>query len=122
MKVQTCADGRKQRKKEIPGDATSSTVSMEYIIIRATVDVHEVCGVSICNILGAFISADMDKDVKIALNVRLAELVVKIEPQIYRQHVIYEKGRSVLYITLKKALYRCLILVLSVYLGLNLYH
>ena len=36
--------------------------------------------------------------------------MVNIEPQIYRQHVIYEKVRPVRYVTLKKALYSFLIL------------
>ena len=47
----------------------------------------------------------MDKDVKLELSGRLAELMVNILPQIYRQHLIYDMGRLVLYATLKKALY-----------------
>ena len=34
--------------------------------------------------------------------------MVKIAPQIYIQHVIYYKGRTFLYVALKKALYGCL--------------
>ena len=49
----------------------------------------------------------MDKDANMALCGRLAELMVNIETQIYRQKVIYEKGRPVLYFTLNKALYGC---------------
>ena len=47
----------------------------------------------------------MDKDVKIVLRGRLSKLMVNIVPQIYRQNVIYENGRLVLYVTLKKLLY-----------------
>ena len=36
---------------------------------------------------------------------RLIELMLNIVPQIYREHVIHEKGRPVLYFTLNKALY-----------------
>ena len=54
---------------------------------------------------GGFLSADMNKDVKMTLHGRLSRLVVKIVLQIYRQHVIYKKERPVLYVTLKKALY-----------------
>ena len=46
---------------------------------------------------------------------RLAELLVKIVPQIYIQHVIYEKVSPVLYITLKKDIYGCLISALLFY-------
>ena len=60
----------------------------------------------ICNIPGDFLSADMDKNVKMALIGRLAELVVEIALKIYRQHVIYEKLRPVLYVTINKTRYR----------------
>ena len=53
---------------------------------------HEGCDVGIRNIRGDFISEDMEEDLKIALHGRLAELMVNIAPQIYRHHVIYEKG------------------------------
>jgi hypothetical protein len=35
----------------------------------------------------------------------LAELMVKTNPKMYRQYVILEKGKSVLYLRLQKALY-----------------
>ena len=71
----------KQQKKEVPGDATYPKLSMESVLITSTIDAHEGSDVGICNIPGAFISSDMDKDVKIALHGRLAELMVKIAPQ-----------------------------------------
>ena len=108
MKGQTCTDGRKQRKKAVTGDATFLTVSMESVLLTATIDAHEGRDFGICNISGDFLDADMDKDVKMALRGRLAELMVNIAPQIYTHFVIYEKGRPVLYVTLKEALYGCL--------------
>ena len=47
----------------------------------------------------------MDKDVKLPVCGGLVELMVIIVPQIYRHHVIYEKVRLLLYVTLKKKLY-----------------
>ena len=41
--------------------------------------------------------------------------MVNIAPPIYRKNVIYEKGRKVLYVTIKKALYGCLGLALLFY-------
>jgi hypothetical protein len=35
----------------------------------------------------------------------LAELMVKTNPKVYRQYVILEKGKSVLYLQLQKVLY-----------------
>ena len=50
----------------------------------------------------------MYEDVKMALYGRLAELMVNIVPKIYRHYVIYEKGKTVLYVTLNKGLCGCL--------------
>ena len=50
----------------------------------------------------------MNKDVEMALHGRLSELMVNIAPQIYRKHMIYEKGSPIIYFRLKKALYGCL--------------
>ena len=91
MKVRTWADGQKQRKKLVPVDATSPTVSIESVLLSAAIDVHAVSNVMICGIPGAFLSADMDEEVKMALRGTLAGLLVNIAPQIYRDHVIYEK-------------------------------
>ena len=62
---------------------------MESVLITATIDAHEECDVNLCNFLGKFHSADIDEDMKMVLCGRLAELMVNILPQIYRQHVIY---------------------------------
>ena len=91
MKGRTCTDGREKLKKAVPRDETPLTVSTESLITTGTIDAQEGCNVRISNILGAFISADVEKDVKIALLGRLAELMVNIVPKIYRQNVIYKK-------------------------------
>ena len=77
---------------------------MESVLIRETIDVNEGRDIGIWDIPGAFLGAYMDEDVKIALCGELAELVVNILPHICRQHVMYEKLRPVLYVTLNKAL------------------
>ena len=59
--------------------------------------------------MGAFLSVDMYKDVKMELREKFTKIMVNIVPQKYRNNVIYEKGRLVLYATLKKALYRFLL-------------
>ena len=90
------------RRRNFPTVSTDSTPT------TAKIDAHEGCNVRICGIPGAFLSAEMDEDVKMALSGRLAELMVNIAPQIYRKHVIYEKRRLVLYVTLNTDLYNCL--------------
>ena len=80
----TCDYGQKQGKKAVPEDSIYFTVSTESVLVTATIDAHEVRNVRIGDIPGAFLSADMYKDVKMALCGRLSELVVKIASQIYR--------------------------------------
>ena len=92
----------------MPGHTPSPIVSTESVLLTEKIDAHEVRDVRICDTLVENLSTDMHKDMKMALRGRLSELMVNISPQIYRQHTIYEKGSSVLYVTLKKALYRCL--------------
>ena len=87
---------RRNAKNMVHGDETPPTVFTESVLITATIDAHEGRDVGICNILGAFLSADMEKDIKMLLRGRLVELMVNCFPQIYRHHVIYEKGRLVI--------------------------
>ena len=108
VKGRTFVNFRKKLKKLVPGDATSPTVSIDSILVMATVYAHERRDIRICNILGDFISADMDEGVKMTMCGRLEKIMVKIAPQIYRHHVKYKKGSMVLYVTLKKALCGCL--------------
>ena len=82
------------------GDETFPTVFIESILIMVTIIVHEGRNVIVCDILGDFLSKDMDKDVKVELHGNLMEMVVKIESQIYQQHVIYKRVSPVLYISL----------------------
>ena len=66
----------------VPRDTTPPKVSTDSVLVMVTIDAHEGCYVVICNILGGFISADRDKDVKVALHGRLVKIIVKIVPQL----------------------------------------
>ena len=51
----------------------------------------------------------MDNDVWVSFDGTLAKLIVKTPPKIYLKYVtINKKGKKVLYVKLKKALYGCL--------------
>jgi len=47
------------------------------------------------DILGAFIHAYMEDDVQMLLEGTIAELIVKLEPNMYRKHIWY-KGKPML--------------------------
>jgi hypothetical protein len=119
IKGRTCADGRKQREGSTKSDATSPTVALESVLITATIDAFERRDVAIVDVPGVFLTADMDKEVIMCLRGRLVELMVKTAPNIYRKFIsIDNKGSSILYVKLQKALYGCLISALLFYLKL----
>eukprot|EP00957_Ditylum_brightwellii_P053636 4064156-Ditylum_brightwellii.AAC.1 len=64
--------------------------------------------VTMVDISSAFVEADMDKIVYMKIEGIMAELLTKLDQKLYREYLRNENGRSVLYVQLKKALYRTL--------------
>jgi hypothetical protein len=94
-------------------------VALECVLITATIDAFERRDVEIVYVPGAFLTADMDEEVIMCLRGRLAELMVKTAPNIYLKFIsIDNKGDSILYVKLQKALYGCLRIALLFYLKL----
>jgi hypothetical protein len=116
VKGRACADGMKQRDTDVPGDSTSPTVALESVLITATIDAFEGRGVAIVDVPGVFLSADMDEEVIMTIRGRLAELMVKADPNIYRKNITIDaNNRPLLYWKLQKALYGCIISTLLFY-------
>jgi hypothetical protein len=114
-----CADGRKQRERSKKYDATSPTVSLESVLITSTIDAFEGRDVAIVDVHGAFLTADMYEEVIICIRGRLAELMVKTAPEIYRKYIyVGNDNMPVLYVKFIKALYGCLRSALLFYLKL----
>jgi hypothetical protein len=117
VKGRTCADGRKQHETAEPGAVTSPTVSLESVLITSTIEAYEGREVAVVDIPGAYLSADMDEEVIMLLRGRLAGLMVKTAPNIYRKYITVDaKNQPVLYVKLQKALYGCLWSALLFYL------
>jgi hypothetical protein len=109
IKGRACADGRKQCEAAVTGDATSPMVSLEAVLITATIDAFEERDVAIVDAPGAFLSVDMDEEVIITIRGRLAELMVKAAPNIYRKYIALDaNNQSIIYMKLKNAMYGCL--------------
>jgi hypothetical protein len=73
--------------------------------VTATIDAKEKQKVVRIDVPGAFLLANNEDYVVMKMNGSLAELMVKMDPKIYRKYVTIEKGRQVLYLRLQKALY-----------------
>ena len=105
IKGRGCADGRKQRAYTAKEDASSPTVAIESVMLSCVIDAMEGRDVATVDIPGAFMQADMDDVVHMKLEGKMAELLVRIDPKLYRKYVQVEKGKQVLYVELRKALY-----------------
>jgi hypothetical protein len=109
IKGRACADGRKQRETAVQRAATSPTVALESVLITATIDAYEERDVAIVDVPAAFLSADMDEGDIMTIRGRLAELMVKAAPNIYRKYITLDaNNQPILYVKLQKALYGCL--------------
>ena len=105
IKGRGCADGRKQRDYISPEDAASPTVATEAVFLTALIDAIEGREVAVIDIPGAFMQADMDEEVHVRFAGKMAELLLEIDPDLYGPYVVMERGETVLYVELLKALY-----------------
>ena len=107
VKSRKCAVGSKQRT--FPGYVKSKwaypTVSTDAVIITSTIEAHEGRDVSVIDLPNAFLSADNNEQTLLLLKGNLAELMVQIDPQMYRKHIITNsKGEPMLYVRPSKGL------------------
>jgi hypothetical protein len=105
IKGRGCADGRKQRKTTAKEDASAPTVAIESVLLTATIDATEGRDVATMDIPAAFMQADIDEVVHVKFEGEMAEMLVKMDPKLYRKFVKNENGKTVLYVELLKALY-----------------
>ena len=108
VKSRMVADGSIQRKR--PGykkeDSSAPTVSTEGVFITGAIEAWEERIVNCFDIPGAFLHADCkDGEVYMRLRGKLAELMVLVEPKLYREYVRYPNGHAELYVRMTKALY-----------------
>ena len=78
---------------------------MESVMISCTIDAKEGRNVASMDIPGAFMQANMDEAVHVQLKGTMAELLIKMDPKLYRQYVCNDRGKTVLYVELLKTLY-----------------
>jgi hypothetical protein len=76
-------------------------------LTTSIIDAYEQRVVGIYNIPGAFLHAEQTDLIYIKIADKAADFFIEVSPETYKNHVVTEKGRNVLYIVLKKALYGC---------------
>jgi hypothetical protein len=104
------ADGRKQCVYINKEDASSPTESLTGLMRTCVIDANKGRDVAIVDIPGTFLQTEqpVDEEVYVMLDGHMAELLDKIDPNTYQKYVHKYRGQSMIYIKLKKALYRTL--------------
>jgi hypothetical protein len=98
IKARLCANGNPQREHIAKEEAAAPSVMLESVFITSTIDAKESRKVVAIDIPGAFLHANNDDYVIMKMVGTLAGLMVKTNPRLYRQYVVLEKGRSILYL------------------------
>jgi len=66
---------------------SSSTVSLEAMMFSCAIDAKERRCVIVTDIPAAFLHADIEHKVHMLLEGPIVELIVKLEPSLYRKHI-----------------------------------
>jgi hypothetical protein len=105
IKGRGCADGRQQRDYLTKEDTSLPIVAIESVLLSYTIDAKERRDVATVDIPGAFMQIDMKDTVHMVLEGTMAGLLVKLDPKLYQKYIQVKKGKPVMYVQLKKALY-----------------
>ena len=103
IKGRGCAYGRKQRLWKSKDETSSPTISVEALFITCLIDAKEGRDIATCDVPGAFMHADIDEVIHLCLDGEIAVLL-KVDPS-YSKYVTKEKGKTVIFTELSKALY-----------------
>ena len=121
IKRKSCAIGTPQCAYTKKEDAASPTCTTESVFITSGIDAHERRHVATIDVLTAFLHAENVKDIVMRLERRLAELMVEVDPSLYRKCITTgSKGKPILYIKMHNALYgimRSVLLFYRIFVG-----
>ena len=84
VKGHTCVNGSKQRGWISKESAALPTAATESVMITAAIEAYELRRVIMLDIPGAFLHAELDEDVVMLLKGELAEMMVLVDPKLYR--------------------------------------
>ena len=75
-------------------------------MMSCAIDTKDGRHVAVTDIPGAFLHMDMENDVHMLLEGTIAEMIVNLDPTLYRKYIRENKqGKPMLYVKLRKALY-----------------
>jgi hypothetical protein len=94
IKAHRCADGRKQGETTSKEDSSAPTVAIESVMLSATIDAMEERDVTTMDIPGTFMQAGIDEIVHVKFEGEIAEMLVRMDPKLYRKYVKDENGKQ----------------------------
>ena len=87
-------------------EAASPIVSTEVIFIKATFEAYKGWDVTVMDLSGAFLNVDVDEEVIMLMEGRLAKRMTLTSTQIYRTYITVKlRDQSILFIRMQKVLY-----------------
>ena len=81
IKGRGCADGQKKRKFITKEESSVPTISTEALFLTCIIDALEKRGVTMTDIPGVFMQADMDEIVNMNIEGKMAQPMTKIDPK-----------------------------------------
>ncbi len=109
-KGRTVADGSTQRSYVDKDDAASPTASTEAVLLTGVIDAKEGRDVMTADIPNAFVQTDVEATksgdrIIMKLKGHIVEYLEEIDPMLYRDNIVHEKGVKTLYVVVLKAIY-----------------
>ena len=107
IKERACADGRKQRRYISKEEASAPTIQMESLFLSLLINAKEGRDVATADVVGTYLLTDMHDYTLVKVVGDSATIMCKVNDK-YRKYITTEKGKPVLYLKLRKALYGCI--------------
>ena len=106
IKGRGCADGIKQREYVTNDDTSAPTVATEALFLTCLISSMEHHKVATVDIPGALMQLYMEGEtVHMKMEGKNSYLLTKLNPTLYHKYAKNNKGRTVLYVDLKRVLY-----------------
>ena len=105
IKGRGCADSPKQRAYIAKEESMAPMVSTEAVFLTAVIDALESRNVTVLDVPGAFMQAEIDELVHVRFTGEMVNMLLQIDNEMYKDYVVMEKGEQVMYMELLKALY-----------------
>ena len=98
-------NGKPTREWLSKQDSASPTISTESLMITATIDAKENRDIMTADVPNAFIQMELPKidgEDRIVMKITgaLVDMLILIDPGLYKEHVVYERGNAVIYVEL----------------------